>query len=51
VLFNRGMALLFLGRLTEARAALTKAVGVLPEESGWNALARLYVAIAEIHGS
>lgn len=51
VLFNRGMALLFLGRLTEARAALTKAVGVLPEEGGWNALARLYLAIAEIHGS
>jgi len=50
VLFNRGMALLFLGRLTDARAALTKAVAALPEESGWNALARLYLAIAEIHG-
>lgn len=50
VLFNRGMALLFLGRLTEARAALTRAVEVIPEVSGWNALARLYLAIAEIHG-
>ena len=30
--------------------ALTRAVAVLPEESGWNALARLYLAIAEIHG-
>jgi tetratricopeptide (TPR) repeat protein len=50
VLFNRGMALLFLGRLTEARAVLTRAIAVLPDESGWNALARLYLAIAEIHG-
>jgi len=50
VLFNRGMALLFLGRLPEARAALAKAVAAVPEESGWNALARLYLAIAEIHG-
>lgn len=50
VVFNRGMALLFLGRLTEARATLTRAVGLIPEESGWNALARLYLAIAEIHG-
>lgn len=50
VLFNRGMALLFLGRLTEARAALARAVESIPEESGWNALARLYLAIAEIHG-
>jgi tetratricopeptide (TPR) repeat protein len=50
VLFNRGMALLFLGRLPEARAALTKAVEATPEESGWNSLARLYLAIAAIHG-
>ena len=33
-----------------SRAALTRAVEVIPEESGWNALARLYLAIAEIHG-
>ena len=50
VLFNRGMALLFLGQLTEARMVLTKAVAVLPEAGGWNALARLYLAVAEIHG-
>jgi tetratricopeptide (TPR) repeat protein len=50
VLFNRGMALLFLGKPADARAALTKAVAVIPEESGWNALARLYLAVAEIHG-
>lgn len=50
VLFNRGMALLFLGRLPEARAALAKAVAVLPENRGWNSLARLYQTLAEIHG-
>lgn len=50
VLFNRGMARLFLGRTAEAREALQKAVNVIPESSGWNALARLYLAVAEIHG-
>ncbi len=50
VLFNRGMALLFLGRINEAKPLLTQAVAALPEESGWNALARLYLAVAEIHG-
>ena len=50
VLFNRGMALLFLGKLPEARAALAKAVAVLPENHGWSSLARLYLSLAEIHG-
>jgi hypothetical protein len=50
VLFNRGMALLFVGRPTDAKAALAKAVAAIPEASGWNALARLYLALAEIHG-
>lgn len=50
VLFNRGMARLFLGRFAEAKPLLTKAVEVLPEAQGWNALARLYLALAEIHG-
>ena len=49
VLFNRGMALLFLGKIAEAKPALAKAVAALPETSGWNALARLYLAVAEIH--
>jgi hypothetical protein len=48
--FNRGMALLFLGRAGEAKATLAKAVAAIPEASGWNALARLYLALAEIHG-
>lgn len=50
VLFNRGMGRLFLGRAAEARATLTKAVAVLPENHGWHALAKLYLALAEIHG-
>jgi hypothetical protein len=50
VLFNRGMALLFLGRAAEAKPVLARAVAAIPEESGWNALARLYLALAEIHG-
>jgi hypothetical protein len=50
VLFNRGMARLFLGQLADARPALQRAVEVIPETSGWNALARLYLAVAEIHG-
>lgn len=50
VYFNRGMALLFLGRATEAKPALARAVAALPESSGWNALAQLYLALAEIHG-
>ena len=50
VRFNRGMARLFLGRYAEARAVLAEAVAVLPEAGGWNALARLYLAVAEING-
>jgi tetratricopeptide (TPR) repeat protein len=50
VLFNRGMALLFMRRSKEAAAVLAKAAATIPETSGWNALARLYLAIAEIHG-
>jgi hypothetical protein len=50
VQFNRGMGRLFLGRLAEARAALQTAVDAIPETSGWNSLARLYLAVAEVHG-
>lgn len=50
VLFNRGMARLFLGRVAEARESLQKAVDAIPETSGWHTLARLYLAVAEIHG-
>lgn len=50
VLFNRGMARLFLGRTADARGPLQKAVDAIPETSGWHALARLYLAVAEVHG-
>jgi tetratricopeptide (TPR) repeat protein len=50
VLFNRGMAALFLGKSSEARVNLRKAADQLPEENGWNSLARLYLALAEIQG-
>jgi tetratricopeptide (TPR) repeat protein len=49
VLFNRGMAALFLGRAGEARAALQEAVALLPEDHGWHHLGRLYLALAEMH--
>jgi tetratricopeptide (TPR) repeat protein len=47
VLFNRGMAALFLGRPDAARAALTEAVAALPETSAWYHLGHLYLALAE----
>ena len=50
VLFNRGMARLFMGRIAEAKPALQNAIDAISETSGWNALARLYLAVAEIHG-
>jgi hypothetical protein len=46
VLFNRGMAALFTGKPTEARADLRRAVEQIPESSGWHHLARLYLALA-----
>jgi tetratricopeptide (TPR) repeat protein len=48
VLFNRGMAALFQDRPAEARTCLSEAVSLLPEESGWHHLARLYLTLAEI---
>jgi tetratricopeptide (TPR) repeat protein len=46
VLFNRGMAALFLGRRKEAIGPLTKAVEMLPETSAWHHLGRLYLTLA-----
>lgn len=45
VLFNRGMAALFLGRPAEARGDLDKAVVQLPETSAWHHLGHLYLAL------
>jgi hypothetical protein len=50
VLFNRGMASLFLGRPGAARPWLSKAVDQLPEADGWHHLGRLYLAVAEMRG-
>ncbi|MGF1577942.1 MAG: tetratricopeptide repeat protein [Gemmataceae bacterium] len=47
VLFNRGMAGLFLGKADEARANLQKAVEQLPETSAWHYLAKLYLTLAQ----
>ena len=51
VLFNRGMAALFLGRPGQARAPLAQAVGQIPQTSGWHHLGRLYLALAEADAS
>jgi hypothetical protein len=51
VIFNRGLAALFLDRPVDARAPLTEAVRGLPERSGWHHLARLYLALAEMRAS
>jgi hypothetical protein len=48
VVFNRGMAALFLGKPVDACFALTQAARQLPENSGWHHLSRLYLALAEM---
>lgn len=45
VLFNRGMAALFLERAADARTALNRAVAQLPETSAWHHLGQLYLAL------
>jgi tetratricopeptide (TPR) repeat protein len=45
VLFNRGMALLFLGRTVEAQDALTQAVSQIPETNAWHHLGQVYLAL------
>jgi tetratricopeptide (TPR) repeat protein len=47
VLFNRGMADLFLGRTAQASAALNLVVSKLPEPSPWHHLARLYLTLGQ----
>jgi hypothetical protein len=46
VLFNRGMAALFLGRPAEASEALSRAVALLPESGAWHHLGQLYLTLA-----
>jgi tetratricopeptide (TPR) repeat protein len=47
VLFNRGMAELFLGDVASAREHLAAAVARLPESSAWHHLGRLYLTLAQ----
>jgi hypothetical protein len=47
VLFNRGMASLFLNRPAEAYAPLSEAVAQLPDSSAWHHLGQLYLVWAE----
>ncbi len=47
LLFNRGMAALFLDRLAEAKTLLAQAVEAIPESSSWHHLGRLYLTLAE----
>lgn len=46
VLFNRGMASLFLGHPDAARTALNQVVAILPDTSAWYHLGQLYLALA-----
>jgi tetratricopeptide (TPR) repeat protein len=46
VLFNRGLAALFLGQPAAARQSLTEAVESLPETGSWHHLGRLYLTLA-----
>jgi tetratricopeptide (TPR) repeat protein len=48
VLFNRGMAYLFLKEPAKARAPFKQAVARLPEGDGWHHLARLYLVLADM---
>jgi tetratricopeptide (TPR) repeat protein len=48
VLFNRGLAALFLSRPAEARPWLAQAAEQLPEDGAWHHLGRLYLALAEM---
>ena len=48
VLFNQGMAALFLGRAADARSPLSRAVSQLSDENGWHHLGKLYLALAEM---
>src|SRR5581483_6735080 len=47
VLFNRGMADLFLGHTASARESLSQAVAQLSEDSAWHHLGRLYLTLAK----
>ncbi len=47
VLFNRGMAALFLGQPAQGRDWLHQAVATLPDTNSWHHLGQLYLALAQ----
>jgi tetratricopeptide (TPR) repeat protein len=47
VLFNRGMAAIFMGQFADAQEALGEAVKLLPETSAWHHLGHMYLALAQ----
>jgi hypothetical protein len=51
VLFNRGMAHLFLGERRQGAELLRQVVARLPETSAWHHLAQLYLALAGVQAS
>ena len=46
IVFNRGLAALFTGRMEEARQHFTTLRGEIPEESCWRQLSELYLALS-----
>lgn len=48
VLFNRGMAALFLGHSAQGRSLLLEAIKHLPDSSAWHHLGRLYLTLADM---
>jgi len=50
VLFNRGMAALFLGKPAAARKPLQQAIAKIPEDGAWHHLGQLYLALAQMRG-
>ena len=48
VLFNRGMAALFVGETSIAKQHLSAALAKLPTSSAWHHLGRLYVTLADL---
>jgi hypothetical protein len=50
VLFNQGMAALFLDKPAIAAACLKEVVGQIPEAGSWHHLGRLYLTLAENRG-
>ena len=51
VVFNRGMAALFLGEPQQAVAHFRLLDGQLPEDSAWRHLAGLYLGLAEMRAA